>query len=147
MKRFKPYALPSSARGLTLLEVMISCALLIIGVVAVTMVLGSSNLLTLRQKKLTRGLQLGEALMEELLLLDSDDEDLTPGEHEFCYDEKHRIVDPCDGYEDGLRPDLFRANWQSQLNRPVVGSRYIRLEIFWVEKWGEKKITFHTYRN
>ena len=30
---------------------MISCALLIIGVVAVTMVLGSSNLLTHRQKK------------------------------------------------------------------------------------------------
>ena len=130
-----------------MLEVMISCALLIIGVVAVTMVLGSSNLLTHRQKKLTRGLQLGEALMEELLLLDADDDDLTPGEHGFCYDEKHRVVDPCTDYENGKRPELFRASWVTQLNRPVVGSRYLRLEIYWVEKWGEKKITFHTYRN
>lgn len=137
----------SQAKGVTLLEVMISSALLITGVTAVTMVLGASNLLAVKQSRLTRGLQLAETVMEELLLLDADDLELSPGEHFFCYDKKHRRVDDCDAYSSGARPDLFKAFWVSQLNRPTVGTRYIRLQINWVENWGEKRITFHTYRN
>jgi Tfp pilus assembly protein PilV len=135
------------ARGVTLLEVMISSALLITGVTAVTMVLGASNLLAVKQSRLTRGLQLAETVMEELLLLDADDLELSPGEHVFCYDKKHRRVDNCTAYSGGKQPDIFKAVWTSQLNRPTVGTRYLRLQINWVENWGEKRITFHTYRN
>ena len=134
-------------KGVTLLEVMISSALLITGVTAVTMVLGASNLLAVKQSRLTRGLQLAETVMEELLLLDANDVELAPGEYSFCYDEKHRRVDDCGEYAAGQRPDLFKAVWVTQLNRPSVGIRYIRLQINWIENWGEKRITFHSYRN
>ena len=147
MKLFASHIARQQPKGITLLEVMISSALLITGVTAVTMVLGASNLLAVKQSRLTRGLQLAESVMEELLLLEADDIDLSPGEHAFCYDKKHRRVDDCDTYSEGGRPDLFKAVWVTQLNRPTVGTRYIKLQINWTETWGEKRITFHSYRN
>ncbi len=147
MKFFASNANKQHPKGITLLEVMISSALLITGVTAVTMVLGASNLLAVKQSRLTRGLQLAETVMEELLLLEADDVDLAPGEHAFCYDEKHRRVEDCDTYAEGQRPDLFKAVWVTQINRPTVGTRYIKLQINWTETWSEKRITFHSYRN
>lgn len=125
-------------RGFGMLEVLISAALLVGGLAAVTQF--QANLLRtgVRERHLVTGTQVAEQTLERLLVAFADSPDLGGGAH----------TGPR--FDDDGNPDpagRFETSWNVVVGDPIVGARRVTVEVRWDDDGAARKVTLTTIRS
>lgn len=134
----------SKPLGFTLLEVMVSSAILLVGIAAFVSAYASAMNLNEHQRHMTHVLDISEAVTEEMLLMFNSDQDLKDGEHL-----EKRFYDK-DGIELTNADDenrFFTVGWIVTANDPVPNVRKLEIEISWEERGVKKTFLVTTFRS
>lgn len=134
--RAGPHRRPAP-RGFTLLEVMISGGLLLIGLSASLGLVTSLTELKEHQRHMTQVMAIAEATIEELLLAPSTDDDLLAGDH------GPRYFDSM-GLEASF--GMYEAKWKVTGAKPIAGIRQVDVTVRWMEGRRVKTYVITTWR-
>lgn len=143
-----------AARGFTLLEVMVSGGLLLIGLSGIVGLVGSLNELKEHQRHMTQVVHIAESTMEELLLLSSTDADLGSGVHKCRQKTGAACTSAFYVYFDSMGQEAkptanfgpYRAEWTVTGANPIAGMRRIDLTVSWMEGTHGKTYVLTTWR-
>jgi Tfp pilus assembly protein PilV len=125
------------ARGFTLLEVLISTAML---VMAITLSIAAGNMVTSSEysiKNAAKAHNIAISLMEQLLANFSSDTNLTAGNHIQSYDVNGNL---------STTRVVYTANWVVTLNSPITKIMQIQLYVTWQDGSLTRTVHFLTFR-
>lgn len=127
----------SAPRGFGLTEVMLSSALLAIGMAASLSVIRNLEDSYAHQRLLTQALNLSEQTMEGLLVQYADSSQLTPN-----------TTHTGPGYDQTGKPGgtFFTVTWTVNAGVPIADTREIVLTVRWSERSGQKSLVLRTVR-
>ena len=125
--------------GFTLLEVMISGVILLVGLAGMMAALKSDLNLQEHARHMTAAIHLGEAVMEELVILNSGSAELAGGSHGPRYFSR-------DARETGLSTSPYAVSWRVTEGNPIVGIRRVEVIVRWKESLGNRSLTLATWR-
>lgn len=129
----------SAQRGFTLIEVMISGSILLIGLAGMITALTANLHLQEHSRHMTAAIHIGEGVMEELVLLYPTDADLSAGAHGPRYFSRT-------GTELSSTPAPYQVNWTVTEGDPIAGIRRIGVTVSWTESIGDRSVSFATWR-
>ena len=126
--------LPRRRRGFSIMEALVASTLLLLTVSGVLNGVAAGLRAREHQTHITNGLQVGEALMEQLLMAYGTHADLGFGSHSRYFDKN--------GRDRGATADFYLASWLvGGLSGGQAGMRRITLTVTWAERGGNKNIT------
>ena len=125
--------------GLSLIEMMISLAILSITMSSFLSATNAVSRLFHHQRMLTQAIAAGESLTEGLLLLDPSDSELETGTYERYY--------TAQGIETLAPSAIYTAEWSVAPYTAVPGMRELIIRVYWNERGDTKFISWVTYRN
>lgn len=118
----------SPPRGFSLLEVMLSGTIFLLGFAGTLSAITTALSLYGQQRRSTHGIQVAESLMEELLMKYPSAADLSPGTHAGpAYDREGRSLAATAPTSAGY----YQSEWQVTAERPLAGMRELRLRVTW----------------
>lgn len=126
----------SRLRGLSLIETLVSSAILSLGLSAVLLLFGSLNDGHTHQRLLVQALHVGESTMEGLLVRYADDTALGPGHH----------AGPSFGVDGQVGGAFFTTEWDVTEGVPIAGSRDLVVTVRWTERGVAKSFALRTVR-
>lgn len=130
---------PRRRRGFSLVEVVLSSTLLLIGISAVVITVNVALALHEHQRKVARALVIAEKRTESLLLLFEGSLDLTDGVHP---------PSGFEGFTEAGRPGgtTFRLTYTvTPAESPRIGTG-LDITVSWDERIGERSLTLSTVR-
>ena len=128
-------------RGLSLIEVLVSGALLLIGLSAVFASYSSATRLIAHNAAVTNALQLGEATLEELIARQRGDEQLSLGTHgPRTYTASGALVEARDP------SGRFTLTWTVQGYAAMAGMREVTVTTAWNEGATKVSTSLTTWR-
>ncbi|HEY1097607.1 MAG TPA: prepilin-type N-terminal cleavage/methylation domain-containing protein [Myxococcota bacterium] len=133
-----------AARAFSLIEVMIASTLLGIGLAAVLTAMSSASSLNAHQDRMTMGMHLAEARMEELLLLYPDAEALESGTHPPVVFTKNGRATTSSAT--GTNAPFFSVEWAIAAG-PIPRTRKLDVTVRWREPTGDQRVTFTSHRS
>ena len=123
--------------GFTLVEVMVSGAILTIGISGIITGLLATNTTSIHQRKMTQAIHIAEATMETLLIKSKTSADLTTGNHSGpSYNEL--ALQQSGG--------TFSTEWDIIQDAPISNMMQMEVTVTWPERLGPKSISFTTIR-
>jgi Tfp pilus assembly protein PilV len=131
-----------SARGFSLLEVIVSSTLLIAGLTGIVSALSTTTTLSTHQRNVTQALQIAESTLESLLIRSVADPDLTGGTHPATplqFDDEGAPVLTGNG--------TYAVDWSVTAGPAAAPSmRRVSVRIRWTEFVGERSFSLTTLR-
>lgn len=124
-------------RAFGLLEVMVSGALLLIGLAGVVQFAGHAEKMTGHQQNVVGAVHVAETTLETLLLLYPDDRRLADGAHAGPHFDK--VGNPGGSA-------MFSTSWTVQAGVPLPGARTIEVVVSWTERAIPKTVKLRTIR-
>lgn len=132
-----------TGRAFSLIEVMIASALLSIGMAAILTAFSSASSLNTHQERVTIGMHLSEARMEELLLLYPDDDELSTAVHTpLPYT---RAGAPTTTGATGTNAAFYLVGWTVSAG-PMPRTRRIDVTTTWKESGRPQRVQFTSHR-
>lgn len=129
---------PDAARGFSLIEVMISASLLLVGLAGSLAAISTYQKNVAHQRHLTQGIHIAETAMEQMLLVYPSDPLLTDGDHgPQSYDEVGHHV---------ASGGKYNAYWSVESGIPIPGMRKLSVRVEWMEGADGRNVEFFTYR-
>ena len=126
-----------TVRGFGILEVVISGAMLVAGLAAVTQFMGTSSTMQIRERHRVTAVQVGEQTMERLLVLFPEHADLTNG--------VHTGTTFTEAGEPG--PGPFQVRWTVAFADPLPNSRRITVDVSWIDGGVTRTLSLQTIRS
>jgi Tfp pilus assembly protein PilV len=135
-------------RGFSLMEVVASSTIMIVGLTGVVAATGTAINIFDKNIHITSGLHLSEQVLEGLLLRYPGHEHLSIGNTKFCFDrEGHPLTDGAGNPDCTSSAVLFTTEWDvstytsSPSNpKPVQGLIQIDLKTSWTGRFGEQRV-------
>jgi Prokaryotic N-terminal methylation motif len=127
------------ARGFSMLEVLISGAVLLIAITGYVQLFRQVEMTYQHQRLMTQALHVAEARVEELLILYADDPWLAPG-----------ITHAGPGFDRTGKPvsasPTFTTSWIVTGGVPLPGTRKVEVTVTWQERGETRTFTLSTVR-
>jgi prepilin-type N-terminal cleavage/methylation domain-containing protein len=129
---------PRGARGFSLIEVVVSSTLLLIGLAGTMSALSSYQKGVEHQRHLTQGIHIAESTMEQILLATPTDPMLAAGTHgpRSFNDVGHLVASG----------GKYNAYWIVTPNEPIGGMRKLDVRVEWMEGPNGRNVVFTTHR-
>jgi type II secretory pathway pseudopilin PulG len=118
-------------RGFSLLEVMVSGALLIVGVTAALQGYSTATQRAIKDRHLTQAIHAAESAAESVLAREQSDGDLNAGNHPdmlFFDDVGHELPSAAGA--------SYVASWSINANTPIENIRRIAITVRWTDSGG-----------
>lgn len=128
-----------SQQGFTLVEILISLVVFSIGIMAVTMMQGSSMKLNTHSGSITEATSLARSKMEDLLNRGYDDADLKDTNTDSLAGLSAYCTDTADFHETSGRYDIY---WNVAEDQPVNNAKTIQVFVKWTLQSGTKNVSF-----
>jgi prepilin-type N-terminal cleavage/methylation domain-containing protein len=123
-----------SARGFGLIEVMISAALLAIGMAGIVSLFSNLEENYKHQRLVATALHIAEATMEDLLVRYADDAEISQGAH----------TGPSFALNGAPGGTFFQSSWQVNDGVPFSGVREVVVTVAWTERGVPKRLSLRT---
>jgi prepilin-type N-terminal cleavage/methylation domain-containing protein len=130
-------------RGFSLIEVIISSVLLSIGLAAIATAFGSAASLEGHQERVTIGMHLAEARVEELLVAYPNDASLSAGTHGPVLFTHTAALTTTAGT--GANAPVFAVTWTIDAG-PIARTRRVVVDVAWTESSGAQRVSLTTHR-
>lgn len=124
--------------GFTLIEVMISSSILLIGLAAVVSGMAAYTKVQEHQRHMTQAIHIAESAMEEIILAYPSDDDLLVGGHgPIHYDSLGHEV---------AGSGTYQVTWAVADASPIPGIKRVDVTVTWNEGTGVKTYALTTWR-
>jgi prepilin-type N-terminal cleavage/methylation domain-containing protein len=130
-------------RGFSLIEVMISSVLLSIGLAAIATAFSSAASLEGHQERVTVGMHLAEARVEELLVAYPSDASLNAGTHGPVLFTRSATL--TTSAVTGANAPAYTVTWTIDAG-PIARTRRVVVDVAWTESSGAQHVSLTTHR-
>ena len=128
----------TSTDGFTLIEVMMSGSILLLGLAAVITAMTTHIAMNEHHRHTTQAIHITEGVLEELLLAFPGDDDLAIAAHGPLHFSRQ-------GHQTAAA-SVYQVNWTVLGSNPMAGMKKVQVTTTWTEKAGPRKYSVYTFR-